>query len=278
MKTFLKEHKGFLIAVLLLLAAGSAWLLLWRRISKGVDRAAYEESFTQLVYGGAYYELCDAETLRLYLGDDAQIDRALCGTQLGEISVPTTEGAAVCALYACKPLEDAGKEKAVILLDRGAHVSAYELTGFQYLDDNPSIWAVCASYGIGDAADLESVRVCDSDGTELAVYTDEASLGKFFDQFVKLGENLSESEAEQAYLDAYAAEYGNDGGITIQEGSAASPDDETYQRAMTLWSEGVCKVDIVLRNGLQLRNCVYAPKPGLFTVYGTYRFETPFFA
>ena len=277
MKAFLREYKGFLIAAAAVIAAGIAWILIWHRISKGVEKAAYEESFTQFVYSGAYYELCDAETVRLYLGEEQEIGTALCGSQLGEISVPTAQGAVNCALYACKPLEDAGKEPALILLDRGNHVSAYELTGFQYLDNDPSIWAVCASYGIGDPADIAAVRVHDTDGTELAAYTDAEALAEFYGKFVKLGENLSDAEASKAYLDAYAAEYGDDGGITVQDGSAAAPDDETYQKAMALWSEGVCKVDIIMKNGLQLRNCLYAPKPRLFTVYGVYRFEEPFF-
>ncbi len=277
MKAFLKEYKGILIAAAAVIAAAAAWILIWKRISNSMDNAAYEESFRQFVYSGAYYELCDAETAAMYLGTEHETGKALCGTQLGEISVPTAEGTVSCALYACKPLEDAGKDHALILLERDAQITPYELTGFQYLDDSPSIWAVCASYGIGDPADLEAVRVCDTDGTLLAEYTDAEALAEFYAKFVKLGDNLTEQETGQAYLDAYAAEYGNDGGITVQEGSAAAPDDETYQKAMALWSAGVCKVDIVLRNGLRLRNCVYAPVPKLFTVYGTYRFEKPFF-
>ena len=89
--------------------------------------------------------------------------------------------------------------------------------------------------------------------------------------------NLSDEEAAQAYLSAYTAEYGDDGKITVQDGSAAAADEAVYQKAMEFWSQGVCRVDIVLRNGLQLRNCLYSPVPKLFTVYGVYRFDEPFF-
>ena len=278
MRTLLKSQKGFLIALAVLLAAAAGWLLFWKRIAHEFNRAADEAPFQQLTFGGAYYTLCDNGTVRQYLGGDAGIDRSLCGSQLGEITVPTEKGAAVCTLYACKPLEEAGKEKAIILSERNSHLSAYELTGFQYLDNQPSIWAVCASYGIGAASDLESVAVYETDGTELAVYTDPADLQAFYEKFVKLGENLSDEETEKAYLEAYRAEYGDAGTLRFENGTASAEDDETYRKAMELWSRGVCYVDIRLTNGLQLRKCVYAPQPKLFTVYGVYRFNEPFFA
>ena len=180
-------------------------------------------------------------------------------------------------LYACKPLADAGKENALILAERGGDYYAYELVGFPYLDDSPSIWAVCASYGIGAAEDLASVSVYDADGTPLYDIADADALSDFFDKFVKLGANLSDEEAAQAYYDAYVAAYGADEKLTLQNGNVEAADDEIYEKAMTLWSEGVCLVTIRLQNGLQLRDCIYAPVPGLFSVYGIYPITEPFF-
>ena len=252
-------------------------MLLWSRISRSVGDAEQEDAFSQFVYSGAYYTLCDAEAVRAYVPEAESIGRSLCGTQLGDISIPTPAGAEVCPLYACKALEDAGKEHGLLLLERSGGISAYELTGFQVLDADPSIWAVCAAYGIGAGKDFESVTVRDTDGTELMQITDRDALDVFFRKFAALGENLSDDEAAVFYRDAYIAEYGDDGRITVENGKASAADDETYNKAMELWSRGVSVVDIRLNNGLQLRGCLYAPQTGLFTVYGIYHFTEPFF-
>lgn len=276
-KTFLKEHKGILIGSALVVLFGSLWLLLWHRISQNVQQAEYNEAFQSLIYDEAYYTLCDAKTASLYLGEVQQIDRSLCGQQLATLSIPTAGGTVSCPLYACKALESAGKENAIVLLERGSGLSAYELTGFRYLDTHQSIYAVCASYGIGTGSDLASVSVYDNDGTLLSEYTSEADLNKFFENFTKLGENLTDEQTAQIYRDTYIAEYGDDGKVSIAEGKVTVSDQEAHDKAMELWSKGVCLVTIRIKNGLQLRGCVYAPQTKLFTVYGIYKFETPFF-
>lgn len=277
MKAFLKEHRGLLIAAAAFLLFLGSWMLIWKHISDSLDHAEQEEAFTELVYDGAYYTACDESVVRLYVSDAGSIDKTLCGSQLGEMSIPTANGTVVCPLYACKPLEDAGKENAILLLERSSGIKPYELTGFPYLDSNQSIWAVCASYGIGAGSDLESVTVREADGRELAHFTEPDALDAFFVKFAALGENLSDTETAEIYRDTYIKEYGDDGSVTVEDGKAAAADDETYDRAMALWSEGVCKVDICLKNGLRLRDCIYAPRTGLFTVYGTYHFTEPFF-
>ena len=82
----------------------------------------------------------------------------------------------------------------------------------------------------------------------------------------------------QAYYDAYVQQYPDSQGVTLENGALQFADDDSKQRAMTLWSDGMCLVSISLKNGLHLRELVYAPVPGFFAVYGIYRLTSPFFA
>ena len=277
MKAFLKNHRGLLIAAGIFLLFLCGWVLLWSRISQNVNNAEQEDAFSQFVYSGAYYTRCDAEAVRAYVPGTGAIDESLCGTQLGDMSIPTPNGPVICPLFACKALEDAELENSLLFLKRDSSILPYELSGFQVLDSDPSIWAVCAAYGIGGGKDFAAVTVRDTDGTELMQISDPDALDEFFRKFAALGEDLTDDEAAECYRDAYIAEFGDDGRITIADGKASAADDETYDKAMELWSRGVCAVDIRLTNGLQLRGCLYAPEPGLFTVYGVYHFDEPFF-
>lgn len=277
MKAFFQKNKVIfiLLGVFILIAAG--WLLLWSRLGRTMEQAAYEANYEQLVYSGAYYHQCDLGVVQEYLADVTAIDDALCGEELGTLSFPSESGTANCPLYACKPLTDAGKKNALVLLKRESGLVPYELIGFQYLDDDPSIWAVCASYGLGRASDLESVTVTDADGSNSETITDAEQLSAFYDKFVKLGEDLGAAGQAQAYYDAYTAKFGETGTVYLEDNTVKAVNDAAYQEAMDYWTEGMRLVTIRAKNGYQLRGCVYAPVPAVFSVYGDYAVTEPFF-
>ena len=272
-----KIRTVWIIIAAVLLLFGAAWAFFWMRISRSVDQAAYEEAFAQFTFEGAHYTQCDDTVVQLYMPEVTKTDASLCGEQIGEMSIPTTKGLVTCPLFACKPLEKAGKENAVILLSRDGSYQPYELTGFSYLDDEPSIWAVCASYGIGKATDLESVIVSDAGGEILQTISDEKELAAFFEKFAELGECVPDADVPGIYLNSYLAENGDDGSIWLENGKFRTKDDEAYEKAMQFWSTDIRSVTVKVKNGLQLRGCIYSPKPGLFSVYGVYRFTEPFF-
>ena len=278
MKSFLKKHFVLLIvlAVFLLIAAG--WLFMWNRIGNQVSRAAYRSVYDSLTFDGAYYTKCDEKTVQAYLPDVNAVTSALCGEQLGTLSFPSEEGTVSCPLYACKPLQDAGKKNAIVLLEQKDGISAYELSGFQYLDQQTSIWAVCASYGIAYPEDLEAVIVKDQDGNLLETITDREQLTAFNDKFLKLGEDIGQAGVAQAYYDAYTAEFGQTDQIWLEDGTVKADNDTVYQEAMQFWTKDLRLVTIKLKNGYQLRDCIYAPVPGTFSVYGDYKITEPFFS
>ena len=47
---------------------------------------------------------------------------------------------------------------------------------------------------------------------------------------------------------------------------------------MDFWTKDLRLVTIKLTNGLQLRDCIYAPVPGTFSIYGDYKITEPFFS
>ena len=277
MKAFLKKNKWVLLAAAAVILLGCGWLLLWMHLGDQVQLASYDSAYEQLSFDGAYYAQCDLQTVQLYLPDVTKIDKSLCGRQLGTLNFPSENGTVSCPLYACKPLEDAGKKRAVILLERDGAWLSYELSGFQYLDGTPDIWAVCASYGIGYPEDFASVTVSDRDGNLLETITDADKLSDFYDKFLKLGEDLGNAGTAQAYYDAYIRKFGDDGKVWLADGTVEAADDEAYAAAMEYWTEGLLNVEIRMKNGLMLRNCIYAPVPGVFSVYGDYAITESFF-
>lgn len=277
MKAFFKENKRILLAAAIVLLLVGGWLLLWRYVGGQVEQAAYSAAYEQLSFDGAYYAQCNLETVQLYVPEAESIGRALCGEQLGELSFPSESGVVICPLYACKPLEEAGKRRAIVLLEREGTLLPYELAGFQYLDGNPNIWAVCASYGIGFPENFESVTLADADGNVQETLTDADALSDFYDKFLKLGEDLGEEGLAQAYYDAYVEHFGESDEIRLANGTVEAVSEEAYEEAMAYWTEGLLLVTIRLDNGLQLRNCIYAPVPKVFSVYGDYAVTEPFF-
>ena len=277
MKAFLKKNKFVLLAAAGILLLGCGWMLLWQHLGHQVSRAAYDAAYEQIAFDGAYYAQCDTETVQLYLPEVTEISRKLCGEQLGSLSFPSENGTVSCPLYACKPLEDAGKKRAVLLMEREGKLLTYELSGFQYLDGEPDIWAVCASYGIGYPEDFASVTLYDKEGSELETITDPDALSDFYDKFLKLGEDLGDAGTAQAYYDAYIRKFGKNGKMRLEDGTVKAADDAAYQEAMEYWTEDLRTVTIRMKNGLMLRNCIYAPVPGIFSVYGDYAITEPFF-
>ena len=277
MKAFLKKHLGiiFLVAAILLFAGG--WLFVWNRIGNQMTKAAFRSVYDTLTFDGAHYVRCDLETVRAYLPDTEAISRDLCGDELGTLSFPSETGSVSCPLYACKPLADASKQNAIVLLEQEEGLSAYELSGFQYLDEQTSIWAVCASYGIGYPENIESVIVKDKEGNLLETISEPEALSEFFDRLLKLGEDIGEAGIAEAYYNAYTAEFGETDQIWLEDNTVKAKDDAVYQEAMDFWTKDLRLVTIKLTNGLQLRDCIYAPVPGTFSIYGDYKITEPFF-
>ena len=277
MKTFWKAHWKIILVIGLFALFAGAWFLIWNRVGNQVEQAAYRSVYDTLTFDGAYYQKCELQTVQDYVPDAAEIGEALCGEELGTLQFPSENGTVTCPLYACKPLEDAGKERGIVLLKGQEGYLAYELSGFSYLDDAPSVWAVCASYGIGAAEDIESLTLCDAEGSLLETVTDRDRIRDFFDRLVKLGDCLTDAELAQAYYDSYTAKFGDDGTLEIRDGKLQAKSDEAFSAAMTFWNTDVRMVTLKLKNGLLMRDCLYAPVPGIFAVYGNYRLTEPFF-
>ena len=278
MKAFLKKHLGIIILVAAILLFAGGWLFVWNRIGNQMTKAAFRSVYDTLTFDGAHYVRCDLETVRNYLPDTEAISRDLCGDELGTLSFPSETGSVSCPLYACKPLADAGKQNAIVLLEQEEGISAYELSGFQYLDEQTSIWAVCASYGIGYPENIESVTVKDKEGNLLETISEPEALSKFFDRLLKLGEDIGEAGIAEAYYNAYTAEFGETDQIWLEDNTVKAKDDAVYQEAMDFWTKDLRLVTIKLTNGLQLRDCIYAPVPGTFSIYGDYKITEPFFS
>lgn len=277
MKAFWKEHWKFLLGMTLLLLFIGAWLLIWHRVGHQVEQAAYRSVYDTLTFDGAYYKKCELETVQDYVPEAEAIGESLCGEELGMLQFPSEDGTAECPLYACKALEEAGKARGIVLLKGQEGYLAYELSGFKYLDESPSVWAVCASYGIGKAEDIESLSISDADGDPLETVTDSAALKAFFDRFVRLGECLTDEALAKAYYDSYTEKFGDDGKLEIKDGRLLAKNDEDLAAAAEYWNTGARIVTIRLKNGLIMRDCLYMPVPGIFAVYGNYQLTEPFF-
>ena len=271
-----KSKAPLLIAVLFLLLA-AVWYGIWNRLGSVLGRSRDQAAFNTFTYEGAYYAKCDLAALRCYLPDAAQIDGSLCGEELGALTIPTKQGEQHCPLYAEKDFPEADPAYPLLVLAHDGTYSVYECAGFASLDESPSVYAVCAAYGIGAGSSIAEVRVSDSDGTLISAITGQDDLERFFQGLLKLGDDIGEEGLANAYRDAYTEACGDDGKVTVENGRVRTADDETYQKAMKLWSEGICTVDIRLQNGLQLRGAVYAPVPAVFSLYGDYRITVPLF-
>ncbi|MCQ2417348.1 MAG: hypothetical protein MJ071_06015 [Oscillospiraceae bacterium] len=277
MKRSLKVNKKGLIVIAAVFLLAVGWYIIWDIIRVRVQDAAYESVYDALTFDGAYYQKCNLETVQYYLEEVQTLDESLCGTQLGELSFPTKAGQAQYPVFACSPMEQNDMANALLIMEREGQYVPYELTGFQYLDSNPDIWAVCASYGIGAAKDFAEVVVKDQDGIILQSITEEEALSQFFDRFVKLGDSMTDEAQAQAYYDAYVDAFGESENLYIENGQVQAKTDEIYQEAYEFWVKDMRLVDLKLTNGLQIRGCIYLPVPKIFSVYGDYAVTESFF-
>lgn len=276
---FLRKYKGAVIGIAIVLLLAVCWVLVWQRIGDQVDKAGYDAAFETLTLDGAYYTKCSDDVLARYVADLSadNVGEALSAPAVAE----TPAGSVQCRAYRCKPLAEAGLHDAIIYVERGDTLTPYELTGFVSLGTAPDVTAVCAAYGINSSADIAAVEVCDADGTLLDTLAETDAVASFYDKLTALGAALTDEEITQHYYAAYVAEYGENGesdDVAIVGGEVVAVDDATYEKAMALWSTGLCLVNIRLQNGLQLRGTVYSPGAGMYTLYATYALEVPFFA
>lgn len=276
-KEIIKEHKGVIIVVALVLLLAGGWYYMWSRIAANMTLANYETGYEQFTFEGAHYLLCDSASLHGYLPDAAGADESLCGERIGEMSFPSSAGTVSCPLYACKVFGDAAPYPLVIA-ERSGQYAAYELAGFESLDESPSAADVCAAYGITGAEAVAQIELRDADGSLLETVTDAEAIADFCGKLTALGDDIGEAGLAKAYYDAYTAEYGETDKLTLTDGKIQYADDEIYQHAMEYWSSGMCLVTVKMKSGLQLRNAVYAPVPAVFSLYGDYAFTEAFFA
>lgn len=270
----IRNHRKMLLilAAVILLAAG--WLLFWLRIRRQMDQASYEQAFSAMQWENACYSRCGEDVLREYT--DAALDTSLCGSKIGAKSFITALGTTECAVYRCKTLEDAGQKDAILILKREEEFLVYELTGFTALDGSSTAAQVFAAYGMNGAEDIASVAVYDSQGKALQHTIDSPeALAAFYDGLTGLGEPLSDKDIAKRCYDAYLKKYGDDGKVTLNDSAVDTADTETYDKAVSLWSDGMCRICICLKNGLQLRETVYIPTLGAFVLYGTYDMPEP---
>lgn len=272
--SFLKQHGGKLAVLALILLLLGGWMLLWHRIGSAVDSAAEESYYAGFVCNGAYYARCDAAALKCYT-DESAPDASARGASVGNVQFETPAGTVSCEAFVCTLA--AGTDHPPLLMLARAGDPVYELDGFAALDDSPSISAVCDAYGIASAADIASVQIAEGDGTPIDEITAPDDLAAFYEKLAALGDDLGEAGMAQAYYDVYIEKYGESAGISLENGEIQFADEETHDKAIALWSEGVCLVSVRLKNGLQLRDMVYAPVPQVFAVYGAYRLTVPFF-
>lgn len=267
------------IAAVLVILAG--WLFLWHRIASQLQQAQDAAAYIEFRYAGAYYTECDLSVVQLYAPDITELSHDICGSVAGEVTdFPHATAAVQKTAYHLAALESAGKRDGILLLEDGDTLRCYELTGFQALDDAKEISDVCAAYGITGAEDLLQVTVAEVDGTLIDTLTDAADLEGFYEKFVALGTRLGTEEQMRAYYDAYDAVYDAEADLILdlEQHSLTPTSDAAQERAYALWGEGMCVVTLELRNGLQISDMIYAPTPGLFTVYGQYRLSEPFFS
>lgn len=275
----MKKYKNLILICAAVLLFAGGWLFIWHRIGTQLDQAGYDAAFDTVEFMGAYYTACTAEDAAAYLGEELSADaESLCGSAFPEkVQIPAA-GNVQCSAYHCKLLEDTGRRDGIILLERQGQKIPYLLADFVSLGETPSITEVCAAYGLQSAEDIAAVEVCDGDGTLLESITDSDARSQFYQKFAALGDALTDEETAAHYLAAYEAEYGETDALTVENGQVSAADNETYNRAMELWSTGLCLVHIRLSNGLTLRGTVYTPGAGLYTVRACYALETPFFS
>lgn len=276
--TITRKHRFLIIGISVAGILLILWFAMWQRIGKELDQAESDAAYSSFALEGAIYAACTETIMQEYLTEPIQYHAADCGSVLGEVSFHTAQGTTTGTVYRLRQLEDAGLKDAVILMQRGGRYTGYELVGFEALQNSPSISAVCNAYEIYSHADLQSVTITDADGAVLETVSDAKALSDFYEKLIALGDDIGAAGQAKAYYDAYVQKYGASDAIAINGDTVETADEDTYLKAMDLWSNGMCTVSIRLTNGLFLRDLVYAPIPGVFHVYGYYTITDSFFS
>lgn len=269
---FLKKYGAGIAAAAAVLLIAAGWIIAWRRIGNAMHDAEYAEAFSSFTYDGVYYSRVTDSELSARYGEQ-RTPEGIAGDRLGSVPFVTPRGTENGTLYAVGTADVTDGRYPLTVLQCGAGWFAYELSGFVSLGESPSISEVCGAYGLTEPESIVSVSIADADGSFLAELTDSASIRAFYEKLIRLGDDIGEEGQARAYYEAYIDKYGEDDGVTFADGSVQFANEEARTRAMTLWAEGVRLVTIRLINGFWLRDLVYAPVPGIFSVYGNYRFE-----
>ena len=267
----MKKYLKVLIVLVLLLGFGGGWYLLWQKVQRSVEDAEFEAQISSFDAGGAHYQRLDADGLRAYLPDADGVTAKNCGLPLGTQALSVSVGTLSANAYVLADYAYTGASVPVRVLEIAGKYYAYELIGFTALDNMPTIDTVCEAYGIGSAADIAAITETTADTKEVREITDAGEIQAYYGKIRALSEPLTNAQTAQIYYDVYTAEYGETDKLEIADDAVNALDDETYEKAMSLWGEGMYTVDISLRNGLKLRGCICAPKTGIFSVYANYR-------
>lgn len=267
----MKKYLKALIIFVLLLGVGGGWYLLWQKVQRSVEDAEFEAQISYFDAGGAHYQRLDAEGLAAYLPDAGEITAKNCGLPLGTQALSVSAGTLTANAYVLADYAYTGVNVPVRVLEIAGRYYAYELVGFSALDGMPTIGAVCEAYGIGSAADIAEITETVADTKEVREITDAGAIQAYYEKIAALSEPLTNAQTAQIYYDVYTAEYGETDKLEIADDTVNALDDETYEKAMSLWGEGMYTADISLKNGLKLRGCICAPKTGIFSVYANYR-------
>lgn len=266
MKRYLKVG----IVFLGLLAACFGWYFLWQRVETSISNAEFEAQIGSFEADGAYYTRLDADGLKAYLPDADAVDSSLCGDALGTQPFQINIGTVTAKAYALKGYAYSSACAPVKILDFSGKYYAYELVGFQSLDNQPTAQQVFAAYGANSADDLREITETDAETKQTKQHTDPDELALLYQMFSSLGAPVTDEQAAQAYYDVYVKEYGETEQLVIEDGEVRAKDEDTYNKAMKLWGKGMYTVDISFQNGLKLRGCVCAPEPGICGLYANY--------
>ena len=266
----MKKYLKFIIVFLVFLGACGLWYFMWQRVEESLNTAEFEAQIRCFDANGAHYLRLDNAGLRVYVPESDGADKSLCGAELGTQALNVAAGTISAPAYALKDYAYTGEYVPVQILNISGKYYAYELIGFQSLDSTPSIGTVLEAYGITGADAIAEITRTDAETGESRKLTDADDLDAVYQQLAGLGEPMTDAQAAQAYYDAFIAEYGETEQIVIEEGEVQTLDDDTYQKAMTFWGRDMYTLDIRLQSGIMLRGCIFAPVPGICSVYGNF--------
>ena len=266
----MKKYLKFGLVFLALLAACYGWYFLWQRVERSISDAEFGSEISTFQANDAYYMRLDTDGLRAYLPDADGVSEALCGDPLGPQAFQISAGTVTGKAYTLKGYVYTSAAPPVEVVELSGKYYAYELVGFRSLDNSPTVQQVFEAYGITGADAIAEIAETDAETKKTAVYSDADTLAERYSLYRSLGAPMTDAQSAQAYYDAYVKEYGETEQLAIEEGEVRAKDEDTYEKAMSLWGKGMYTADISLKNGLKLRGCMCAPVPGIFGLYANY--------